>query len=104
MPSRSALVTWAGPGNRCAGATMTSSARGVSAAGPRLSRRHVAAAGSASALLFTVLGEFVLPEGGTVWTSTVIDVLGRLGVEEKAARQALMRTSADGWLEPERHG
>jgi phenylacetic acid degradation operon negative regulatory protein len=54
--------------------------------------------------LFTVLGEFVLPSGGTAWTSAVIDVLGRLGVEEKAARQALMRTAADGWLEAERVG
>jgi phenylacetic acid degradation operon negative regulatory protein len=54
--------------------------------------------------LFTVLGEFVLPGGGAAWTSTVIDVLGRLGVEEKTTRQALMRTAADGWLRPERAG
>ena len=45
-----------------------------------------------------MLGEFVLPAGGSAWTSAFIDVLGRLGVEEKAARQALMRTAADGWL------
>jgi phenylacetic acid degradation operon negative regulatory protein len=48
--------------------------------------------------LFTVLGEFVLPAGETAWTSAFIDIFGRLGVEEKAARQALMRTAADGWL------
>ncbi|TAM85341.1 MAG: PaaX family transcriptional regulator [Jatrophihabitans sp.] len=71
---------------------------------PRMSRRHAAGAGSARGLLFTVLGEFVLPAGGTVWTSSIIEVLGRLGVEEKAARQALMRTAADGWLVSERHG
>jgi len=69
-----------------------------------MSRQHAAGAGSARGLLFTVLGEFVLPAGGTVWTSTVIDVLGRLGVEEKATRQALMRTAAGGWLAAERHG
>lgn len=69
-----------------------------------MSRRDQEGASSARGLLFTVLGEFVLPAGGTVWTSTVIDVLGRLGVEEKAARQALMRTAADGWLASERHG
>ena len=57
-----------------------------------------------AALLFTVLGEFVLPTGGAAWTSAFIDVLGRLGVEEKAARQALMRTAADGWLAAERVG
>jgi phenylacetic acid degradation operon negative regulatory protein len=71
---------------------------------PRLSRRHAAGAESARGLLFTVLGEFVLPSGGTAWTSAFIDVLGRLGVEEKACRQALMRTAADGWLTAERAG
>lgn len=71
---------------------------------PMMSRRHAAGADSARGLLFTVLGEFVLPAGGEVWTSSIIDVLGRLGVEEKATRQALMRTAADGWLASERRG
>jgi phenylacetic acid degradation operon negative regulatory protein len=73
-------------------------------AGPSLSRRHAAGAGSARGLLFTVLGEFVLPTGGSAWTSAFIETFGRLGVEEKAIRQALARTAADGWIEPERHG
>ncbi len=51
---------------------------------PTMSRRHAAGSGSARGLLFTVLGEFVLPAGGTAWTSAFIEVLGRLGVEEKA--------------------
>lgn len=68
---------------------------------PALSRRHTT---SARGLLFTVLGEFVLPTGGSAWTSAFIDVLGRLGVAEKASRQALMRTAGDGWLTPERVG
>ena len=68
-----------------------------------LSRRG-AGASSARALLFTVLGEFVLTGSGTAWTSSLIEVLGRLEVEEKATRQALMRTAADGWLVPERIG
>ncbi len=72
--------------------------------GPTLSRRHSAGAESARGLLLTVLGEFVLPAGGAAWTSTIIDVLGRLGVEEKATRQALMRTAADGWLGAQRVG
>jgi phenylacetic acid degradation operon negative regulatory protein len=71
---------------------------------PTLSRRHAAGSASARGLLFTVLGEFVLPAGETAWTSAFIDVLGRLGVEEKATRQALMRTAADGWLRSERVG
>jgi len=72
--------------------------------GPRLTRRQTAGAESAKGLLFTVLGEFVLPSGGAAWTSAFIDALGRLGVEEKACRQALMRTAADGWLTADRAG
>lgn len=79
-------------------------ASNLRAAGPTLSRRHAAGAESARGLLFTVLGEFVLPGGGTAWTSAFIDVLGRLGIEEKTTRQALMRTAADGWLQSERVG
>lgn len=72
--------------------------------GPALSRRHAAGAVSARGLLFTVLGEFVLPAGGSAWTSAFIQTFARLGVEEKAIRQALARTGADGWIKPERHG
>ena len=69
-----------------------------------MARRHAACAESARGVLFTVLGELVLPTGGEAWTSAFIDVLGRLGVEEKAARQALMRTAADNRLSSERVG
>lgn len=67
-------------------------------------RRHAAGTQSARALLFTVLGECVLPNGGAAWTSAFIDLLARLGVEEKASRQALMRTATAGWLASERIG
>jgi phenylacetic acid degradation operon negative regulatory protein len=76
----------------------------VTVTAPQLARRHAAGAETARGLLFTVLGEFVLPSGGSAWTAAFIDGLGRLGVEEKACRQALMRTAADGWLAPERVG
>jgi phenylacetic acid degradation operon negative regulatory protein len=69
-----------------------------------LPRRHAAGAPSARALLFTLLGEFVLPGGGTAWTSAVIAAFARLGVAEKATRQALMRTAAGGWLAAEKDG
>ncbi len=71
---------------------------------PALSPRHAAGTESARGLLFTVLGEFVLPSGGSAWTSAFIELFGRLGVEEKAIRQALMRTAAGGWLKAERVG
>jgi phenylacetic acid degradation operon negative regulatory protein len=71
---------------------------------PALSRRHEAGAGSARGLLFTLLGEFVLPDEGAAWTSAVLAAFDRLGVAEKAARQALMRTSNAGWLTAEKAG
>jgi phenylacetic acid degradation operon negative regulatory protein len=71
---------------------------------PSLSRRHAAGAPSARGLLFTLLGEFVLPGGGTAWTSAVLATFARLGVEEKTTRQALMRTAASGWLDAEKVG
>jgi phenylacetic acid degradation operon negative regulatory protein len=71
---------------------------------PTMSRRHAAGTASARGLLFTLLGEFVLTEGGRAWTSAVIAAFARLGVEEKATRQALMRTAAAGWLTAEKSG
>ena len=71
---------------------------------PALSRRHEAGAGSARGMLFTVLGECVLPGEGSAWTSAVLAVFERMGVAEKATRQALMRTANAGWLSPEKVG
>jgi phenylacetic acid degradation operon negative regulatory protein len=71
---------------------------------PALSRRHEAGAGSARGMLFTLLGEFVLPGDGGAWTSAVLAVFERLGVAEKATRQALMRTANAGWLTAEKSG
>ncbi|MGH9009363.1 MAG: PaaX family transcriptional regulator, partial [Acidimicrobiia bacterium] len=54
--------------------------------------------------LLTVLGEFVLPGGGRVWTAALLDALGALGVEERTARQAVWRSAERGLLESERIG
>ncbi len=59
---------------------------------------------SARSLLLTVLGEFVHPRDGRVWTATLVTALAALGIEEKSARQALARTSNEGMLVAERHG
>jgi phenylacetic acid degradation operon negative regulatory protein len=76
----------------------------TSSALPALTRRHEAGAGSARGLLFTLLGELVLPGEGAAWTSAVLAVFGRLGVAEKATRQALMRTANAGWLTAQKSG
>ena len=87
-------------------ARRSSAAAPAPAAGPvpSLTRRHAAGAPSARGLLFTLLGEFVLSGDGTAWTSAVLAAFSRLGVEEKTTRQALMRTAASGWLDPEKVG
>lgn len=72
--------------------------------GPVLSRRREVSGGSARSLLTTLLGEYVLPADAPVWTSTLVDVLAFFDVEEKAARQALARTAAEGWLRSDRVG
>lgn len=72
------------------------------AVGPGL-RRETGAA-SARSLLLTVLGEFVLPSAGPAWTGALVAALAEVGVEEKAARQALSRTGAEHLLSAERDG
>lgn len=58
----------------------------------------------ARALLLTVAGEFVLPSGGSAWTTTLVESLALLGVEEATTRQALTRSSAAGLIVAERDG
>jgi phenylacetic acid degradation operon negative regulatory protein len=69
-----------------------------------MSRRHEGGTTSARGLMLTLLGEYLLPDDGTAWTSAVLAVFDRLGVAEKATRQALMRTSKAGWLQSQREG
>jgi phenylacetic acid degradation operon negative regulatory protein len=59
---------------------------------------------SARSVLLTVLGEFVLPNGGMAWTSRLIEAMSLLGFEEASARQALARTATAGLLTSERVG
>lgn len=67
-------------------------------------RRRETGMVSARSLLLTLLGEFVLPRRQPVWTGTLVDALAALGVEEKAARQALARTAAEDLLTAQRVG
>jgi phenylacetic acid degradation operon negative regulatory protein len=52
----------------------------------------------------TLLGEFMLPRAGAVWTSVLVRALAMFAVEEKSARQALARAAAEGWLTVHRQG
>jgi phenylacetic acid degradation operon negative regulatory protein len=59
---------------------------------------------SAKALLLTILGEFVLPRDGRVWTQSLVDGLATLGVGQRNARQAIARTADQGFIDSERVG
>lgn len=60
---------------------------------------------SARAYLLFVLGEYILHEDTAgAWTQTLLDALALLGFEERAARQALARSAAAGWLVSGRSG
>jgi phenylacetic acid degradation operon negative regulatory protein len=58
----------------------------------------------ARSYLLTILGELAWPCGGQAWTSSLVEVLGSLGIEEKAARQAIARAAKAGWMTGARHG
>jgi phenylacetic acid degradation operon negative regulatory protein len=58
----------------------------------------------AKALLYTILGEFVLPAGGSAWTASLISGLAALDVAEKNARQAIARVAEQGVVSSERFG
>jgi phenylacetic acid degradation operon negative regulatory protein len=66
--------------------------------------RSVLRGPSARAYLLMLLGQFALDQGDRFWTRTVVRALGLVGFEENAARQALSRSQAAGWLAAERHG
>jgi phenylacetic acid degradation operon negative regulatory protein len=71
---------------------------------PAVSRRVTERSPTARGMMFTFLGECVLPNEGAAWTSAVLAVFDRLGVAEKATRQALMRTGNAGWLQSRKEG
>jgi phenylacetic acid degradation operon negative regulatory protein len=60
--------------------------------------------GSARSLLLTILGELVWPTHAPAWTSSLLYVMNGLGIEERTARQAIVRGADSGWIEPVRSG
>lgn len=60
---------------------------------------------SARAYLLIMLGEYILAsQGAGAWTQTITDGLALLGFEERAARQAIARSAAAGWMASARTG
>jgi phenylacetic acid degradation operon negative regulatory protein len=67
-------------------------------------RRRSVGAPAARSVLLTVLGEYVMPRHDALWQETLIDALATLGYKPQAARQALARSVAAGWLRTARVG
>jgi phenylacetic acid degradation operon negative regulatory protein len=60
---------------------------------------------SARSMLFTVLADFAYADPDRrIPTAALMDVLGLVGVSEQAARQAIARAAAAGWITPEKDG
>ena len=59
---------------------------------------------SSRSLLLTVLGELVYPEGEPVYTTALLEVLRGMEVEDHAARQAISRSAAAGWIAGKKRG
>lgn len=59
---------------------------------------------NARSLLRTICGEYMHSAQGWTWTQTLVHALTLFGVDEGAARRALLRTADEGWLERRQDG
>jgi phenylacetic acid degradation operon negative regulatory protein len=55
-------------------------------------------------IIFNLFGDYVNPRSASIWTSGIVDVLGVLGVSERATRSTLSRMKAKGWLRAQKTG
>lgn len=55
-------------------------------------------------LIFTLFGDFIWKRGGKIWTSSLLYLMKRLGMSERAVRSALSRMTLKGWLSTQKHG
>lgn len=59
---------------------------------------------TAWSVIMTVFGDAVAPRGGTLWTGSLLEILGLLGFNGGVLRTALSRLVADGWLAGSKDG
>lgn len=55
-------------------------------------------------MLFTLYGDYIRHFGGTIWTGSLIKLMGELGFSPGSVRTALSRTCQQGWLKVVRDG
>lgn len=59
---------------------------------------------TAASFIVTVYGDVVVPRGEVLWTGSLIEICGRVGISENLVRTATSRLVAGGRLEGERAG
>lgn len=59
---------------------------------------------SATSLIFTIFGDTVAVHSGSIWLSSMIDVMEKFGVNERLVRTSVYRLVKDGLLESEKIG
>ncbi len=55
-------------------------------------------------LIFTLFGDYLLDRGGAIWTSSLIYLMGLLGLSERGVRSTLSRMTTKGWLTSKKYG
>lgn len=58
----------------------------------------------AKSLVVTILGDAIVPHGGEIWLSGLIDLLAPFGVDHRLTRTSVFRLTREGWLESRREG
>jgi phenylacetic acid degradation operon negative regulatory protein PaaX len=58
----------------------------------------------AKSLCVTLLGDALLPHGGSIWLGDLIELMRPLGINERLLRTSAFRLTAEGWLRSERDG
>lgn len=58
----------------------------------------------AKSLVVTILGDAIVPHGGEVWLSGLIDLLAPFGVDHRLTRTSVFRLTREGWLASRRVG
>lgn len=55
-------------------------------------------------MIFTLFGDFIIDQGGEVWTKSLVQLMDLLDISERAVRSTLSRMTQKGWLSSEKFG
>jgi len=58
----------------------------------------------AKPLIITVFGDTIAPRGGSIWLSSLIDLMHPLGLSERLVRTGVYRLVREGWLKSRQDG